>query len=320
MTRLQIPDKPRELAIMEVKTCENNNAAVAESPLAWSYEEAFQRNRGLISDRDQSRLRNCRVAIAGMGGVGGVHLTTLTRLGIGKFTIADPDRFEVANVNRQCGATMANLGRNKAEAMAEVALGINPELDLTVMPEAVDTGNVNDFLSGADVFVDGLDFFAIDARRLVFRSAAERGMWAITAGPIGFSTAWLTFDPAGLSFDEYFDFRPGMTPLEEAIAFGIGLAPRATHRHYIDFSQVDVERHRGPSASLACELAAGVTAAETLKVLLGRGVLRPAPCFAQFDAYRQRTEFGRLRFGNRGPLQRLKRKWLMKKFSATSNR
>ena len=111
----------------------------------WSYQAAFKRNRGLITEEEQEKLRNSRVAIAGMGGVGGVHLVTLARLGIGKFTIADPDVFEVANFNRQYGATISNLGRNKAEAMAEAALDINPELDLRVMPEAIDESNVDEF-------------------------------------------------------------------------------------------------------------------------------------------------------------------------------
>src|SRR5688572_3034414 len=79
----------------------------------WTYEDAFKRNRGLITEEEQQKLRNSRVAIAGMGGVGGVHLITLARLGIGKFTIADPDVFDVPNFNRQYGATISNLGRNK---------------------------------------------------------------------------------------------------------------------------------------------------------------------------------------------------------------
>src|SRR5579859_1083929 len=87
----------------------------------WSYREAFSRHRGLLSDEDQERLRRSRVALVGMGGVGGAHLLTLARLGIGSFHIADPDRFEVANFNRQPGATIRNLGRNKAEAMADEA-------------------------------------------------------------------------------------------------------------------------------------------------------------------------------------------------------
>ena len=59
----------------------------------WNYDEAFCRNRGLISPDEQKRLRNCRVAIPGMGGVGGIHLMTLVRWVSGNFRVADADSF-----------------------------------------------------------------------------------------------------------------------------------------------------------------------------------------------------------------------------------
>ena len=114
------------------------------------------------------------------------------------------------------------------------------------------------------------DFFAFDARRLLFRKAREHGIWAVTAGPIGFSTAWLVFDPKGMSFDEYFDMHDGMEPVDQFVAFLVGLTPRATHFGYIDLSYVDAPSGRGPSVGLACNLASGVTAAEVTKVLLDR--------------------------------------------------
>jgi molybdopterin/thiamine biosynthesis adenylyltransferase len=286
----------------------------------WSYDEAFKRNRGLITEEEQEKLRNCRVAIAGMGGVGGVHLVTLVRLGIGKFTIADPDVFEVSNFNRQYGATISNIGRNKAEVMAEIAREINPDVELDVLPERIDESNIDKFLYDVDLFIDGLDFFAIDARRLVFRQAAERSIWAITSGPIGCSVAWLSFDPKGMQFDEYFDLRDDMDPLTQLISFAVGLAPQATHRSYIDLTHVDIARQQGPSASLACQLATGVAAAETVKILLGRGTIRPVPCYGQFDAYTQRTKLGRLLRGNRDLRQRFKRAWLKRQLAITSNR
>ncbi|MCE1228355.1 MAG: ThiF family adenylyltransferase, partial [Firmicutes bacterium] len=63
----------------------------------WTYDRAFSRNLGLVSPEEQQRLRQCRVAIAGMGGVGGVEALTFARLGVGKFTIADADAFDVVN-------------------------------------------------------------------------------------------------------------------------------------------------------------------------------------------------------------------------------
>jgi molybdopterin/thiamine biosynthesis adenylyltransferase len=184
---------------------------------------------------------------------------------------------------------------------------VNPELTIDALYEPISESNVDEFLRDVDVLVDGVDFFSFEARQLLFSKAREKGNWAITAGPIGFSTAWLAFDPAGMSFDAYFDMHDGMAPLDQFAAFAVGLAPRATHFKYIDLSYVDGRTARGPSVGLACNLASGVTAAEAAKILLNRQPLRPAPYFAQFDAYRCLLRRGRLRWGNRHPLQRLKR-------------
>jgi len=279
-------------------------------PATFSYDAAFSRHLGLLAPAEQGRLRGCRVAIAGLGGVGGIHLATLARLGIGAFHIADPDRFNVVNINRQYGATTLTLGRPKAEVMAEEVRAINPEVRLRVFDEAITAANVGAFLDGVDVVIVGIDFYATEARRLLFREARRRGHWAVTAGPIGFSAAWLTFDPAGMSFDRYFDLDDAMDPIDQLIAFFVGLAPRATQLPYMDLKAADPRTGRGPSAALACHLCSGVAAAEVLKILLGRSPIRPAPWYSQFDAYRQRFCHGRLAWGNRHPLQRLKRRIL----------
>jgi hypothetical protein len=97
-----------------------------------------------------------------------------------------------------------------------------------------------------------------------------------------------------------------MRPLEQFAAFLAGLVPKATHRGYADTSYVRVSEHRAPSVAAGCQLAAGVAGAEVVKLLLGRGPIRPAPWFRQFDPYVGKMVEGRLRWGNRGPLQRLK--------------
>lgn len=65
-----------------------------------------------------------------MGGVGGSHLLTLTRLGIGAFHIADFEKFELPNFNRQAGVTVSHLDIPKTKVLAEMAQDINPELQL----------------------------------------------------------------------------------------------------------------------------------------------------------------------------------------------
>jgi hypothetical protein len=246
-----------------------------------------------------------------MGGVGGTHAITLARLGIGQFTLADPDTYELANFNRQYGADTRTLGQSKVEVVAEAVRAINPDADARLF-RAIAAENASDFLAGAQVLIDGIDFFEIEVRRLLFRQARTRGMWAVTAAPLGFSSAWLTFSPDGMSFDEYFDLHDDQPFSEQLIAFLVGLAPRATQRSYMDLSAADPARRRGPSAGLACQLCSGVTAVEVLKILLGRSPLRPVPAYYQFDPYRQVLRKGYLPWGNRNPLQRLKR-WIARK-------
>ena len=289
---------------------------VDSSNTDFQYSEAFARNLGLISAAEQQQLSKSRVAIAGMGGVGGVHLMAMTRLGIGRFRIADPDNFELANFNRQYGADTSSIGKEKAATMASVARSVNPELEVDHWNHKVTAENVDDFLDGVDVFVDGIDFFSFEARRMVFNECRKRGIWAVTAGPIGFSTAWVVFDPQGMSFDEYFDIQDGMDKYDMFAAFTCGLTPKGTHWGYLDLSQVDNAAARGPSVGLACNLASGVASAEVCKILLGRQPVRPAPFFCQFDAYRGLLRQGKLRWGNRGPLQRIKRRILRKRIES----
>jgi molybdopterin/thiamine biosynthesis adenylyltransferase len=294
---------------IDVSQRDSKSNAQVKATGGWSYSDAFTRNLGLIAPDEQQRLRRCRVAIPGMGGVGGLHLMTLARIGVGKFNIADADEFDVGNFNRQFGATVSNIGRPKTEVLAEFASDVNPEAEINVLNEFVTEDNVAEFLDGVDLVIDALDFFAFDARRMLFREAAKRGLWVITAGPIGFSTAWLAFDPNGMTFDQYFDLSDDMQPVDRFAAFVLGLAPRATHVPYSDFSYVD-PNGAGPSVAAACRLAAGVVGIESLKILLGRGKVRAAPCYHQFDVYRYRFRKGWMPMGNRNPIQRLKRRIL----------
>ena len=170
----------------------------------FDYQAAFSRNIGWVTEAEQAILRGKRIAIAGLGGVGGSHLLTLTRLGIGRFNIADFDRFEIQNFNRQAGAGMTHLDRPKVDVMAEMALDINPELDIARFPEGVSEDNLERFLDGVDLYVDSLDFFALDVRNRVFAGCAERGIPAVTAAPLGMGAALLVFAPGGMSYEEYF--------------------------------------------------------------------------------------------------------------------
>src|SRR5262252_10354160 len=94
------------------------------------YGQAFRRNIGLMSEEDQARLRHACVGVVGAGGVGGLHLLALTRMGVGRFHLADFDTFELGNFNRQFGATVDTLGQPKIDVMAKMAEAINPHVQV----------------------------------------------------------------------------------------------------------------------------------------------------------------------------------------------
>jgi molybdopterin/thiamine biosynthesis adenylyltransferase len=280
------------------------------------YRRAFSRNLGLISPEEQKVLENSRVAIAGMGGVGGIHMLTLARLGIGGFTIADPDIFEVANINRQHGASMSTVGRNKARTMSEMLRDINPHADIRIMENYLDNENSGEFLREADVLVDGIDFFSIDIRRHLFNLARRRGIPAITSAPLGFSSTLHVFTNSGMGFDEYFDIHGSMPYMDKLVAFAVGLAPRATHLKYMKLNFVSLKERTGPSLSIACSLCSGIVATETVNLLLKRRPPKAAPYYFQFDPYGKIYKKGYMPMGNRNPVQMIKRWWLKRKLTS----
>ena len=273
---------------------------------AFDYDQAFSRNLGWVTEAEQQRLRYARVAIGGLGGVGGVHLLTLARLGIGRFSIADFDVFDVVNFNRQAGALMSSLGKTKIDTLAAMALDINPEIELSTFPEGIRDSTIDKFLEGVDLYVDGLDFFAFDARRLTFAACERKGIPVITAAPLGLGTALLVFAPGGMSFEDYFGFSGCQNEVDMAIRFLVGLSPAMLQRGYVaDMSRINLAERKGPSSIAACQLCAGVAAVEALKLLLGRGGVSLAPWASQFDGYRMRYVKTWRPWGYRNPLQRL---------------
>jgi hypothetical protein len=276
----------------------------------FNYQQAVSRNIGWVTQAEQDRLRTARIAIAGLGGVGGAHLRTLARLGISRFNISDFDDFDVHNINRQAGAFVSTLGQPKMDTVAKIALDINPEIDLRLFPQGVQPDNVDEFLRDVDIYVDGLDFFALPARRMVFAKCHAKGIPVLTAAPLGIGTAFLYFSPTGMSAEEYFKWE-GHDVQEQYARFIAGLSPSMVQRDYLVAPEaVNFQEKRGPSTIMACDLCAGVMGASVLKILLGRGGVKAAPWGMHFDAYHQKLKFTWRPFGNSNPLQRLLLKFI----------
>jgi len=272
----------------------------------FDYDQAFSRNLGWVTEQEQLILKGKRVAIAGAGGVGSEHIVTLARLGISNFNIADFDVYEVHNFNRQAGAFMSTLNQPKVEVMKDVILDINPDTDIKCFDEGISENNIDEFLQDVDIYVDSLDFFALEARKLVFRRCLEKGIPLITAAPLGMGSAFLCFMPGGMTYEEYFRFE-GYTENEQLLRFLIGVSPSLLQNSYlVDKSRADFHAKKGPSTPMAVKICAGIAATYVLKILLKRGPLLCAPWGLQFDAYKNKLKKTYRPFGNRGLGQRIR--------------
>jgi molybdopterin/thiamine biosynthesis adenylyltransferase len=276
----------------------------------------FSRNIGLLSVPEQKRLLEARIAVAGAGGVGGLHILTLARLGVGNFSIADNDTFEPVNISRQFGATVHTMGQNKSAVLAQMVKEINPHADVRTFPEGINNDNIAAFLDGVDIFIDGLDFFEIDVRRLIFKRAKEMGIVALTSAPLGFGATLQIFSPGGMSFDNYFALSDDMKYMEKLAAFSAGLAPHPYHIRYLDMSKVSLARKTGPALALACTLAASLVSTEVIKIITGKGRVSPAPHYLQIDLLRGKYKKGYVFMGGRNPVQKLKKLIILKKARA----
>ena len=143
-------------------------------------EQAFSRTERLLGKAAMEKLRKSRVAVFGIGGVGGYVCEALVRSGIGAFDLVDSDVVSPSNLNRQIIALHSTMGRYKTEVMRERMLDINPETDVRVyncffLPE-----NRDEFpFPSYDYVVDAMD--TVSAKLALAETAKEHGIPLISS-------------------------------------------------------------------------------------------------------------------------------------------
>lgn len=256
------------------------------------YEHSFARNIGILTRTEQRHLADCTVAVAGLGGIGGNVTIMLARMGVGGFHLADFDSFELANINRQHGATVDSVGREKCAVVVEDLRRINPDVRVEVFPDGFTAETADSLLAGADVAVDAIDFYRIETHVEFHRKTREHGLYTLMGSPIGFSAVLQVFDPHGMSLEEYCGIVDEMDPLEKQLRYACGLVPELAHIDYYDVSDTgsgtDFSAGVGPSMASACMLAASLVATEVALLVLGRRRPEVVPHTAQFDPYTRR--------------------------------
>lgn len=120
-------------------------------------EEIYGRTKLLIGEENLERLKNARVAICGIGGVGSYVMEALARIGIGNITVIDKDNVEVSNINRQIIADVESVGKSKATLAKDRINKINPNIEVRDRVGYIDSSNIGTYLSNVDYIIDAID-------------------------------------------------------------------------------------------------------------------------------------------------------------------
>lgn len=115
------------------------------------------RTQALIGKNNVEKIAFKRVTIVGVGGVGGYVATLLARAGVEKIRIIDFDTVSPSNFNRQVVAFKGNESRLKVEALKDILLSINEDIEVDAVAQKLDKGNVSSLLENSDIVVDAID-------------------------------------------------------------------------------------------------------------------------------------------------------------------
>ena len=120
-------------------------------------ESAFCRTKILIGDEGLEKIKNAKVAVFGVGGVGSFVVEALARAGVGNFVLIDKDQVSLSNINRQLIATHKTIGKLKVDVAKERILSINPEAKVETFAEFFMPGNTNILNNSITYIVDAID-------------------------------------------------------------------------------------------------------------------------------------------------------------------
>lgn len=210
---------------------------------------------GLTPSECQQRLREAKVAVLGVGGLGGWAAYSLACCGIGEMWLIDGDRVEASNLNRQILYSEAQVGLLKVEAAAARLRAFNSAMRITSTARRLESqAEIADFIDGADVVIDGADWPAHDIERWCNSACFEAGIPYITMSH---------FPPIARVGPLYVPGKTGCFNCQET----------AYRREYPLFD-VAVEQRRAqpsPAATLgpACGLIGGQVGLDVLHLLTG---------------------------------------------------
>ena len=143
-------------------------------------ENQFQRTEILIGTENLEKLKQCKVAIFGIGGVGSYVAEGLVRAGVYKFILIDNDKIDITNINRQIHATYKTIGKYKVEEMKKRMQEINPNAEIKIIKEFVTENNIEEILNEKiDYIIDAID--TVKSKLEIIKKAKQKNIPIISS-------------------------------------------------------------------------------------------------------------------------------------------
>ena len=233
-------------------------------------DERFARAALIFGDAGMEQLENARVAVFGVGGVGGHCVLALARSGVGHITVVDDDVVSLTNINRQAVAKSSTVGRPKVDVIAEMVKDINPDCEVECLrlfytPETADQVDLSRF----DAVIDAIDTVTAKVELIVRAQAA--GVFAISAMGAGNKLDPTRFQTADI-------YKTSVCPLCRVMRGQ--LKRRGIKHHPVVYSQEEplrivaddqAGRHAPGSVSFVPPVVGLILAGEVVKRIGGKG-------------------------------------------------
>lgn len=162
------------------------------------YPDRYDRNMTALSQEECEKLAHVRIAVIGCGGLGGLVIEALARIGVGYLRVVDGDVFEESNLNRQLLCTEAAIGREKAIVAAERVRAVNSEAAAEPIVSYLGESNAAELLAGVDCVVDCLD--NLEARFWMAHACQNLGIPVVYGAIAGWFGQVCTVYPGDVSF------------------------------------------------------------------------------------------------------------------------
>jgi molybdopterin/thiamine biosynthesis adenylyltransferase len=261
------------------------------------YWERVDRNLGWLGDTPeeqrarQERMRDAVVGIVGTGGIGGAVALRLVRMGFRNLKLADPDHFDVTNIQRQVGADLAHVGQNKAEVVAEMAFDLTRDVNIDVFPAGINPDTAEDFVDGCDYVMDQMEFYQIKNRYALHRAfrKADRCQFMLKIPTVGHSVIVYKYTKDSMTIEDVYDIPEDaeLTPevIRKLVRRAIAVMPSYPSAQTID--HWFVERQTMPIFGACPPMAEGILAERLALEILqipGTAEIPVQPGYAIFDS------------------------------------